>query len=99
MPTSPESPNSPTQTAAEVVMNNVSLSTTNASGQESQVPNLNDGTGTAPALVGGANRGRGRGGRGGRGRGSGRGRRSTSGPPPELDHNIEVCTVLGSRFV
>ena len=73
-------------------MNNVSLTNANAaiSGQENQVPGLSDVTGTTPGLVGGANRGRGRGGRGGRGRGSGRGRRSTSGPPPELDHNIEV---------
>ena len=90
MPTTPDSPNSPNQTATEVVMNNVSLSTTNAAGQDGQVTNLNDTSGASPALIGGGNRGRGRGGRGGRTRGSGRGRRSTSGPPPELDHSIEV---------
>ena len=60
------------------------------SGQDG-VQVLVDSGGTTPAmLVQGANRGRGRGGRGGRGRGGGRGRRSTSGPPPEIDHNIEV---------
>lgn len=52
---------------------------------------LVDPAATSPGmLVQSGNRGRGRGGRGGRGRGGGRGRRSTSGPPPEIDHNIEV---------
>ena len=51
---------------------------------------LGDSGPNAAALVNAGNRGRGRGGRGGRGRGSGRGRRSTSGPVPEVDHNIEV---------
>ena len=52
---------------------------------------LVDSAATSPGmLVQSGNRGRGRGGRGGRGRGGGRGRRSTSGPPPEIDHNIEV---------
>jgi len=54
---------------------------------------------TSPTmLVQGGNRGRGRGGRGGRGRGGGRGRRSTSGPPPEIDHNIEVVCNLDALY-
>lgn len=51
---------------------------------------VDSGTTSPGMLVQSGNRGRGRGGRGGRGRGGGRGRRSTSGPPPEIDHNIEV---------
>ena len=67
---------------------------------------LVDSAATSPGmLVQSGNRGRGRGGRGGRGRGGGRGRRSTSGPPPEIDHNIEVqcsletlCVMLPSHI-
>lgn len=54
---------------------------------------VDSGASSPGMLVQGGNRGRGRGGRGGRGRGGGRGRRSTSGPPPEIDHNIEVDTI------
>ena len=51
---------------------------------------VDSGASSPGVLVQSGNRGRGRGGRAGRGRGGGRGRRSTSGPPPEIDHNIEV---------
>ena len=59
---------------------------------------VDSGTTSPGMLVQGGNRGRGRGGRGGRGRGGGRGRRSTSGPPPEIDHNIEVIASFHVSF-
>lgn len=81
--TSPSPPHSPGKIQDN--LNNTSLIT--GSGDETQVIGLSDGV----IVTGGNNnRARGRGGRGGRGRGSTRGRRSTSAPPPELDHNLDV---------
>ena len=95
LPSSPSPPHSPT-TASDTSLN-VSMVTGNAGipGQDTVggVQVLVDSTGSsAGVLAQGGSRGRGRGGRGGRGRGGGRGRRSTSGPPPEIDHSIEVIT-------
>ena len=91
LPSSPSPPHSP-GTGTDTPLNSVTMVSANVGmpGQDG-VQVLVDSGGTTPGmLVQGANRGRGRGGRGSRGRGGGRGRRSTSGPPPEIDHNIEV---------
>jgi len=82
--TSPSPPNSP----GKDNLNNASLM---SGSDDPQVIGLNDGV-----IVSGGNsnnRTKGRGGRGGRGRGSTRGRRSTSAPPPEVDHNLDVSTI------
>ena len=94
LPSTPSPPHSP-GTGADTSLNSVALVSANVGipGQDGVggVQVLVDSGATSPGmLVQGGNRGRGRGGRGGRGRGGGRGRRSTSGPPPEIDHNIEV---------
>ena len=91
LPSSPSPPHSP-GTGTDTPLNSVTMvaGSVGMPGQDG-VQVLVDSGGTTPGmLVQGPNRGRGRGGRGGRGRGGGRGRRSTSGPPPEIDHNIEV---------
>ncbi|XP_078362362.1 uncharacterized protein LOC144646591 isoform X6 [Oculina patagonica] len=90
LPSTPSPPHSP-GTGTDTPLNSVTMVSANVGipGQDG-VQVLVDSGGTTPGmLVQGAHRGRGRGGRGGRGRGGGRGRRSTSGPPPEIDHNIE----------
>lgn len=90
----PSPPSHSPGTGAEGSINSVSLvpGNVNIAGQDGiggvQVL-VESGASSPGMLVQGGNRGRGRGGRGGRGRGGGRGRRSTSGPPPEIDHNIE----------
>lgn len=94
----PSPPSHSPGTGAEGSINSVSLvpGNVNIAGQDGigGVQVLVDSGASSPGmLVQGGNRGRGRGGRGGRGRGGGRGRRSTSGPPPEIDHNIEVDTI------
>ena len=95
LPSTPSPPHSPgTGTGTDTpLINSVGMVSANIGipvGQDG-VQVLVDSGATSPGmLVQAANRGRGRGGRGGRGRGGGRGRRSTSGPPPEIDHNIEV---------
>lgn len=93
LPSTPSPPHSP-GTGGEASLNSVPLVSGNvgihAQDGVSGVQVLVDSGTTSPGmLVQSGNRGRGRGGRGGRGRGGGRGRRSTSGPPPEIDHNIE----------
>ena len=101
LPSTPSPPHSP-GTGGEASLNNVPLVSGNVGihGQDgvSGVQVLVDSGTTSPGmLVQSGNRGRGRGGRGGRGRGGGRGRRSTSGPPPEIDHNIEVLHQIHLR--
>ena len=78
-------PRSPTNSKPEM---NVASLPSNATASHVQV--VDSSHAVATATEGGNNsRVRGRVGRG-RGKGSSRGRRSTSGPPPEIDHNIEV---------
>lgn len=94
LPSSPSPPHSPGagSGADTPLINSVGMVSANIGmpgGQDGVQVLVDSGTGSPGLLVQGANRGRGRGGRGGRGRGGGRGRRSTSGPPPEIDHNIE----------
>ena len=101
LPSSPSPPRSPgTGSGADTPLINsvgmVSASIGMPGGQDGVQVLVDSGAGSPGMLVQGANRGRGRGGRGGRGRGGGRGRRSTSGPPPEIDHNIEVCSCYWS---
>lgn len=95
----PSPPSHSPGTGGEGSINSVSLvpGNVNIPGQDGigGVQVLVDSGAASPGmLVQGGNRGRGRGGRGGRGRGGGRGRRSTSGPPPEIDHNIEVNAII-----
>lgn len=94
LPSTPSPPSHSPVTGVEGPINSVPIvsGSVGIPGQDvvSRVQVLVDSGASSPGvLVQSGNRGRGRGGRAGRGRGGGRGRRSTSGPPPEIDHNIE----------